>query len=171
VNICCRFYALYTHNTYSTGTNFTASTFGNATKLVNLYTASSCHLLFMLISWYSISIPVTNRTLQICFRVPCWTWKPPTLSSASRSRNSSVSIVTRLLAGWSGFDFRQGQGFFFRHSVQNDSRAYPAFHPMCNMGSLPGGKTAGAWNWPLASILWVQVHLRSPIRLHGVVLS
>jgi hypothetical protein len=38
------------------------------------------------------------------------------------------------------------------HRVQNGSRAHPASYPMGTRGSLPGGKAAGAWSWPLTSI-------------------
>jgi hypothetical protein len=42
------------------------------------------------------------------------------------SRGSSVSIVTRLQAGRSGFDSRQGRVFSLRHRIQTDSGAHPA---------------------------------------------
>jgi hypothetical protein len=43
-------------------------------------------------------------------------------------------------------------------------------------GSIPGGKAAGAWSWPLTSN-WcrrqenVGLYIHSSIRLHGVVLN
>jgi hypothetical protein len=42
--------------------------------------------------------------------------------------------------------------FSLRHRVQNDSGAHPASYPRGTRGSFPGGKMAGAWSWPLASI-------------------
>jgi len=36
--------------------------------------------------------------------------------------------------------------------VQNGSGAHPASYPMGTGGSFLGGKAAGAWSWPLASI-------------------
>jgi hypothetical protein len=53
------------------------------------------------------------------------------------------------------------------HPVQNGSGAHPASYPMGTRGSFPGGKAAGAWSWPLASILCrghecVELYLQSP---------
>jgi hypothetical protein len=42
--------------------------------------------------------------------------------------------------------------FSLRHRVQTGSEAHPASYPMGTWGSFPGGKTAGAWRWPLTSI-------------------
>jgi hypothetical protein len=35
--------------------------------------------------------------------------------------------------------------------IQTGSEAHPASYPMVTTGSLPGGKAAGAWSWPLSS--------------------
>jgi hypothetical protein len=40
----------------------------------------------------------------------------------------------------------------FLHSVQTGSGAHTASCPIGTKGSIPGGKTAGAWSWPLTSI-------------------
>jgi hypothetical protein len=47
----------------------------------------------------------------------------------------------------------EGAGnFCLHHRVQNGSEAHPVSYPMGTSGSFPGGKAAGAWNWPLTSI-------------------
>jgi hypothetical protein len=77
------------------------------------------------------------------------------LQNQLKSRDSSVGIATRLLGDYMGcrFRFLAGAGnFSLHHRVQNGSGAYPAFCPMSNRGSFPGGKAAGAWSWPLTSI-------------------
>jgi hypothetical protein len=65
-----------------------------------------------------------------------------------KSRDSSVSITTRLRDGQSGgsrFRFTAGAGnFSLRHRVQNDSGAHPASYPMGTTVSFPGGKAAVA---------------------------
>jgi hypothetical protein len=49
--------------------------------------------------------------------------------------------------------FPAGAGnFSLHHRVQNGSGAHPATYSMGTGGSLPGGKAAGAWSWPLTSI-------------------
>jgi hypothetical protein len=42
--------------------------------------------------------------------------------------------------------------FSLRHHVQTGSGAHPASYLMRTGGSLPGGKAAGTWSWPLTSI-------------------
>jgi hypothetical protein len=42
--------------------------------------------------------------------------------------------------------------FSLHHRIQNGSGAHPASYTMGTRGSFPGGKAAGAWSWPLASI-------------------
>jgi len=64
-----------------------------------------------------------------------------------RSQDISVSIVTRLWAGWSGKD-----SFSLHYHVQTRSGAHPAFYPMDTGVSFPRVKVAGAWNWLLTSI-------------------
>jgi hypothetical protein len=49
------------------------------------------------------------------------------------------------------FSTRAGN-FSLHHRVQNGSGAHPASYPIGSRGSFPGGKAAGAWSWPLASI-------------------
>jgi hypothetical protein len=49
--------------------------------------------------------------------------------------------------------FLAGAGNFSLHyHVWNGFGAHPASYPMGTRGSFPGGKTAGAWSWPLTSI-------------------
>jgi hypothetical protein len=49
--------------------------------------------------------------------------------------------------------FSEGAGnFSLHHRVQNGSGAHPPSYPMGTWGSIPGGKVAGAWSWPLTSI-------------------
>jgi hypothetical protein len=73
--------------------------------------------------------------------------------------------------------FPAGAGnFSLHHRVQNGSGAHPASYPMVTRGSFPGGKAAGreADHSPPSSAEvkeCVELHLYSPIRLHGVVLS
>jgi hypothetical protein len=71
-----------------------------------------------------------------------------------KNRGSSVGIAL----GY-GLDdrcyrvrFLAEAGNFFHYRVQNDSRAHSAFYPMGTGCSFPGGKAAGAWNWPLISV-------------------
>jgi hypothetical protein len=71
------------------------------------------------------------------------------------SRDSSVGIATGYwLDDWMiGIRFLKGAGnFSLRHHVHTDSGAHPASYPMGIGVSSPGGKAAGAWGWPLASI-------------------
>jgi len=52
-----------------------------------------------------------------------------------------------------GFRFPAGAGnLSLPHHVHTGSAAHPASYPMGKSGSFPGGKSAGAWNWPLTSI-------------------
>jgi hypothetical protein len=63
------------------------------------------------------------------------------------------SYSAGLRAGWSGVWIPAGAGnFSLHHRVQTGSEAYPTSYPMSNRGSFPGGKAAGSWSWPLASI-------------------
>jgi len=64
--------------------------------------------------------------------------------SKTNSRDSSVSIVTRLQAGRPGFDIRQGAGnFSLRHRVQTASGAHTASYPMDTGFSFPAIKWRG----------------------------
>jgi len=63
--------------------------------------------------------------------------------------------------------FPVGAGNFFLHyRVQKGSEAHPASYTVGTRGSIPGGKAAGAWNWPLTSIYFrgqecVELYLHS----------
>jgi hypothetical protein len=59
----------------------------------------------------------------------------------------------RLRARWSRFRIPAGTGNISpHHRVQNGSGAHLASYSMGTSGSFPGGKTAGACNWPLTPI-------------------
>jgi hypothetical protein len=71
------------------------------------------------------------------------------------SHDSSVGIALGYeLDDWdSRVRFTAGAGnFSLHHRVQNGPGAHPASNPKGTSGSFPGGKAAGAWNWPLNSI-------------------
>jgi hypothetical protein len=62
-------------------------------------------------------------------------------------------VRTRLTTGWTnGVRFPAGTIFFCYFRVQTGSGSHPASCPMDTWGPFPGGKAAGAWNWPLISI-------------------
>jgi hypothetical protein len=42
--------------------------------------------------------------------------------------------------------------FSLRHRLQTGSETLTVSYTMCIGGSLPGGKSAGVWSWPLTSI-------------------
>jgi hypothetical protein len=69
-----------------------------------------------------------------------------------------------LWAGWSRVSALVGAGnFSLHHRVQNVTGAHPTSCPMGTRDSLPGGKAAGAWSWPLTSILAPRSRMRGPI--------
>jgi hypothetical protein len=97
--------------------------------------------------------------------------KSPSLDSVSNQMNPVHTLISRffkrdfniiipgqwysaeLQAGWSGAWVTAGAGnFSLHHRVQTGSGAHPVSYPMGRRGSLPGGKAAGAWSWPLTSI-------------------
>jgi len=67
------------------------------------------------------------------------------LEFSNVSGNSSVNMVIRLRTGRRGFDFWQEQRFFLFVTVSG-SVAHPTSYPMGT-----GGRSAGAWRWPLTS--------------------
>jgi hypothetical protein len=75
---------------------------------------------------------------------------------------------------WSGVRVPGGAGYYsLHHRVQAGSVTHRASYLMGIRGSLPGGKAAGAWSWPLTSEVtkaWSYTSTPS-IRFHGVVLS
>jgi len=81
--------------------------------------------------------------------------------------------------GWrSGVRVPAGVGNFSLHyrCVHTGSGPHPSSYPMGTSDPFPGGKAAGAWSWPLTSIQCrgqecVELYLRYPICLNGVVLS
>jgi len=42
--------------------------------------------------------------------------------------------------------------FYFRHSVQTDSRIHPGYYLMGTASSFAGSKAAEAWNWSFTCI-------------------
>jgi hypothetical protein len=79
----------------------------------------------------------------------------PHSQKVAKSHDSSVGIALGYGLDDRGSRLRlpAGAGNFSRHRrVQNDSGAHPASYPMGTRGSFPGGKTAGAWSWPITSI-------------------
>jgi hypothetical protein len=67
-----------------------------------------------------------------------------------RSRDISVGIATGCMAR---VRVLAVQDFSLLYSVQTGSGAHLASYTMGTGGSFPGGKAAGAWSWPLTSIL------------------
>jgi hypothetical protein len=89
-------------------------------------------------------------TVQSSTRLPTfWRNIQPSLSglyTTLMSRDSSVGIAT-------GYGL-EGRAVGVRvpsplHVVQTDSEADPASNPIGTGGSLPGGKSAGAWSWAM----------------------
>jgi hypothetical protein len=70
------------------------------------------------------------------------------------SRDSSVGIALGygLDDRGSRVRFPAGAAKCLHHRVQNGSGVHPASYPMGTRGSFPGGKSAGAWSWPLTLI-------------------
>jgi hypothetical protein len=71
------------------------------------------------------------------------------------SRDSSVGIALGYGVDERGsrdrFSVAAGN-FSLHHRVQNGFGAHQASYSMGTRGSFRGGKTAGAWSWPLTSI-------------------
>jgi hypothetical protein len=77
-----------------------------------------------------------------------------------------------------GSDFKSqyGQEISPLHSVQTGSGAHQASYSVGTGVSLPAGKVAGAWNWPLTFSYCrgqenVDLYIHSPIHLHDIVLN
>jgi hypothetical protein len=97
------------------------------------------------------------------------------------SRDSSVGIAIRLLYRLDDRGSRvrfpaAARNFSLHHRVQNGSGVHLASYPMGTRSSFPGVKASRSWNCPLTSIScrgseYVELYLRSAIRLHGVVLN
>jgi hypothetical protein len=99
--------------------------------------------LWLLLSLLLISSPLHHHYCATTLILQLWTW----------SQDSSVSKVTRLQAGWLGFNSRLGQGFFYLCChVQTGSGAHPASYPVGTGCSFPWGELAMAWGQPLTSI-------------------
>jgi hypothetical protein len=66
----------------------------------------------------------------------------------SASQDSSVTIMTRVWAGWPEFNTWQGQGIFsLCHHVQTGSEVHSASDPGSTRGNV-----AMTWSWQLTSI-------------------
>jgi hypothetical protein len=73
----------------------------------------------------------------------------------AESRDSSVGIALGygLDDRGSRVRFPAGAGnFSLHHRIQNGSGAHPASYTVGTRDSFAGGKAAGVWSWPLASI-------------------
>jgi hypothetical protein len=69
------------------------------------------------------------------------------------SKNIGVGVARSVQWLGYGLDDRgsihgRGSDFSLPHRVQTGSGAHPASYPMGTWDSFPGGKVAGAWNWP-----------------------
>lgn len=101
---------------------------------------------------------------EYCWGIKTWTEESIFLSK----QGSSVSVVTRLWAGLSGFDSRLCQGLF--SLPPRPDRHWG--HPVVTRDSLRGAKAAGAWSWSFQLVLrlmgwWVHLPWAT---CHGVVL-
>jgi hypothetical protein len=68
------------------------------------------------------------------------------------SSSSSVSTVTRLRAGWMGFDSGRSWDSFSSPPHPDRLWAPLSLLPYGYRSFFPGGKATGAWSWPLTSI-------------------
>jgi hypothetical protein len=102
-----------------------------------------------------------------------------TIYLVNMSRDSSDGIATDYGLGDRiiGVQFPWGAGnFSLQHRVQTDSGVHPTSYQMGTGGFLPGHKAAGREDdrSSLSSAEvkeFMELHLPSPIRLHGLVLS
>jgi hypothetical protein len=70
----------------------------------------------------------------------------------NRSRDSVVGIATGYVLDCEvGVRVPVGSRISVLHVVQTGSGVHQTSYPMGIVGSFPGGKAAGAWNWPLTS--------------------
>jgi hypothetical protein len=76
-------------------------------------------------------------------------------TAQKRTRARIAQLIQRLATGWTArrlyFKSQWGQDFSALHVVQIGFGACPASCTMATADSFPGGKAAGAWNWPLTS--------------------
>lgn len=71
----------------------------------------------------------------------------------TRSQDSVVGVVTRPLAGCSGVQVWAGAwDFYISPGLKTNSGAHLASYSVGTRGSFLGGKSAGAWRWPLIPI-------------------
>jgi hypothetical protein len=85
---------------------------------------------------------------------PCLLLEPWSLARSLVHQTAQWLLVhsAGLRAAWSWIRVPVGDGnFFLHHRVQTGSGTHPASYSMGTRGSLPEGKAAGAWNWPLTS--------------------
>jgi hypothetical protein len=75
----------------------------------------------------------------------------PNIYHGAKSRDSSVSKVTRLWAGRPRFDSRQGRDFCSSPPPPDRLWGPPSLLSNGYKGCYIGGKAAGAWSWPLTS--------------------
>jgi hypothetical protein len=68
------------------------------------------------------------------------------------SRDWSVGMVTGYGLDSRGLILSRGKDFSLLHNIQTGSGAHKVSYPMSTGGSLPRGKAAGTWSWPLTSV-------------------
>jgi hypothetical protein len=102
-----------------------------------------------------MSLKIENCSLKLISFSYSLPYENMTVYPKVKSRDSSVGTALGygLDDRFSGVRFPEGTGnFSLHHRVQNGSGAHPASYLMGTRGSFPGGKAAGALNWPLTSI-------------------
>jgi hypothetical protein len=95
------------------------------------------------------------------------------------SWRTSVGIATSLRAGRQrsvGSISGRTRDVSILHNTQTAFGAHPASYPVGTVGYFFGGKSAGAWSWPLTSDncrgkKYVDIYLHFPISLRVVVLN
>jgi hypothetical protein len=82
--------------------------------------ATARNLQFLLMVTKSVHVYLTGEHIHSKCIVCCFAL---IFIYYTKSRDSSVSIVTRLRVGCPAFDSRQGQGLYLRHRVHTDPGA------------------------------------------------
>jgi hypothetical protein len=102
-----------------------------------------------------------------CIRTTSSEFSNLNLGTLIDSWNSAAGLMYPLRFCIATFCSPEAGNFSPHHRVQTDSGAHPASYQMGAGGSFPGSKEAGAWSWPLTSILCrdqecVELYLHSP---------
>jgi hypothetical protein len=119
-------------------------------------------------------IPVSRRRVWIA-RIDAFPGYIYTDAITSEKSGQLSRHSDGLWTGRPGFDYRLKNNLSLLQGVQAGSGAHPAPYPMGNGGDSLGGKAAGAWHWPFASIQcrrqeWWS-YTFTPPRLHGIMLK